>query len=603
MDQDTSAGRSVSSLQRGKACITCRRRKMRCDGKKPFCGPCVRSNRSFDCEYTDAQGRSRTQLLEENISRLESRIRELENPETGTPNVVLHNPYSSLNAPTLVPALEIPSHEGLRSSPSDSGMSSPGDYIYALASPSTSPLSPSKDIDHWWASDEPQPPVAQQLLDIFLPNARQFGFFLNRRLFRTSASLKFPLGHHFRPSSALMSTVYLLGIYLSPSPTIRAHESAFLSRALRFTSNALAGSHPHKIIHALQSEILLSGYFFATGRLLEGKYHCSAAAALAISCELYKIRSAAPLSGIIPPTLVGITRPFNLHPPQDSVEEGERIQAFWAVFIMDKCWSVALGSPSHFTDSDALGTRIDTPWPLTCAEYEQGVMSPDFQSASTVHDFQDGLLDLSSGQFSLVAIVAQGAILLERATLVAAQWQAGVQSVDTVSLRDEFLALDNLIGKFQEELVLPGQFRERSPVCHQLLCNGLAYAATIQLHKGFAAVNANSNDRCVGAASAMAVFQNNLDLSALANTHPIMGTIWLTACLVLINEIQRVRSMHENWQTVASGFPLHDSEAHLLACVESIVTTMMSFSDNCALIGFQLAKVQEAYDALRIKHI
>lgn len=371
----------------------------------------MRSNRSFDCEYTDAQGRSRTQLLEENISRLESRIRELENPETGTPNVVLHNPYSSLNAPTLVPALEIPSHEGLRSSPSgeedhlvpnhsshhsvlDSGMSSPGDYIYALASPSTSPLSPSKDIDHWWASDEPQPPVAQQLsvvfrhtliaqmewliniskprrLDIFLPNARQFGFFLNRRLFRTSASLKFPLGHHFRPSSALMSTVYLLGIYLSPSPTIRAHESAFLSRALRFTSNALAGSHPHKIIHALQSEILLSGYFFATGRLLEGKYHCSAAAALAISCELYKIRSAAPLSGIIPPTLVGITRPFNLHPPQDSVEEGERIQAFWAVFIMDKCWSVALGSPSHFTDSDALGTRIDTPWPLTCAEYEQ----------------------------------------------------------------------------------------------------------------------------------------------------------------------------------------------------------------------------------------
>lgn len=46
-----------------------------------------------------------------------------------------------------------------------------------------------------------------------------------------------------------------------------------------------------------------------------------------------------------------------------------------------------------------------------------------------------------------------------------------------------------------------------------------------------------------------------------------------------------MRSMHENWQTVASGFPLHDSEAHLLACVESIVTTMMSFSDNCALIG------------------
>jgi len=231
-------------------------------------------------------------------------------------------------------------------------------------------------------------------------------------------------------------------------------------------------------------------------------------------------------------------------------------------------------------------------------------MPPDLQSMSTVHDFQDGLLDLSSIHYSMLAVVAQGAILLERATLVAAQWQtAGARSADAAALRNKFLALDGLIGKFQEELVLLGQSQERSPACHQLLCNGLAYAATIQLHKGFATVDVHSNDKCVEAASAMAVFQNNLDLTGLASANPIMGTIWLNACVVLINEIQRVRSMHEDWRTVAAGFPLHDSEAQLLNCLHSIMSTMMTFSDNCAVIGFQLAKVQAAYGALGVEHV
>lgn len=206
-------------------------------------------------------------------------------------------------------------------------------------------------------------------INTFVPNSCQFGFFLNETLFHTSAALPLPLGHHHRPTAALLTTVYLVGIHLSTTEALRTHEAIFLTRALRFTSNALSGSHPHKIIHALQAEILLANYFFRTGRLLEGKYHCSAAASLAISCELDKIRSSR--SSFSPPESACVPKPFNLAPPQDTIEEGERIHAFWAIFILDKCWSVALGSPSHFTDSEALGTRIDTPWPLTNMEYEQ----------------------------------------------------------------------------------------------------------------------------------------------------------------------------------------------------------------------------------------
>jgi hypothetical protein len=180
--------------------------------------------------------------------------------------------------------------------------------------------------------------------------------------------LPFPLGHPYRPSAALLSTVYLWGLHLSRSDALREREPTFLSRALQQVSNALSGSHPQQFLHALQAEILLAYYFFRNGRFLEGKYHSSAAASLAISGGLNKIRSAAGSSS----TASFVDNRFaSLPPPRDSVDEGERINGFWTALVLDKCWSVALASHSNFTDDNVLGTRIDTPWPLSNTAYEQ----------------------------------------------------------------------------------------------------------------------------------------------------------------------------------------------------------------------------------------
>lgn len=67
-------------LQRGSACLSCRKRKMRCDGQRPICGGCARANRSADCEYDDGKTKTRTQLLQEKIHRLEHRLQQLEGP-------------------------------------------------------------------------------------------------------------------------------------------------------------------------------------------------------------------------------------------------------------------------------------------------------------------------------------------------------------------------------------------------------------------------------------------------------------------------------------------------------------------------------------------
>ena len=55
------------------------------------------TRRPEDCEYTDKQGRTYTEILEERLSQLKARLQELESPrgtQDSTP-VYLHNPYAN----------------------------------------------------------------------------------------------------------------------------------------------------------------------------------------------------------------------------------------------------------------------------------------------------------------------------------------------------------------------------------------------------------------------------------------------------------------------------------------------------------------------------
>lgn len=55
----------------------------------------------MDCEYTDKQGRTRIQALEENVAQLQSRLRELENPNRPGDSMFLLDPYQQQTSGTL----------------------------------------------------------------------------------------------------------------------------------------------------------------------------------------------------------------------------------------------------------------------------------------------------------------------------------------------------------------------------------------------------------------------------------------------------------------------------------------------------------------------
>lgn len=50
----------------------------RCDGVRPVCTPCMKSNRGIECVYEEKKPPNRAQILQSKISRLEARLLELE---------------------------------------------------------------------------------------------------------------------------------------------------------------------------------------------------------------------------------------------------------------------------------------------------------------------------------------------------------------------------------------------------------------------------------------------------------------------------------------------------------------------------------------------
>ncbi|EPQ54965.1 hypothetical protein GLOTRDRAFT_22167, partial [Gloeophyllum trabeum ATCC 11539] len=320
---------STAPLQRGKACLNCRKRKMKCDGARPVCGQCERAGREEDCEYADG-GRTRTQMLQDTISELEARIEELENP--GQPSTSL----------CLAAAGQYPYYAGVNPPAVQAGVTTGSG---------------------WWDYDEPPRHIARSLLETFLPHATQFGFFLDPRRFMSSTVLVSTLGQENRPLPALMTAVYLVGIRLSRSDEIRARETVFLARVRSQLGLVLSNLRPNQVMQAVQAEVILAHYLFYTGSIVEARYHTSAAVSLTMGYRLNKIHS---LNDVVPNEFT-----LALPPAQDAIEEGERINGFWMVLVMDKAWAAALNLPSTTGTVENAISQIDTPWPWEVAEYEE----------------------------------------------------------------------------------------------------------------------------------------------------------------------------------------------------------------------------------------
>ena len=197
-------------------------------------------------------------------------------------------------------------------------------------------------------------------------------------------------------------------------------------------------------------------------------------------------------------------------------------------------------------------------------------MQPDQVSSSTVQNFMSGSVDLNEGEFSAPAIYAQAALLFEHATHIASQWKTGmcitnsfwmritlkcldIKPAEATAFRADFLALDQLMDKFQKYLPPVDQFQPMTPhgTRDLLVTLSLAYAATIQLHKNFSSRNANSNKKCLAAASALVTLLNSANFTETIYINPIMG-------VRVLPELWNIKSLRQFTDAVDDGLPSLD---------------------------------------------
>lgn len=587
-----------------------------------MCTQCERSARPGDeCEYTDT-GRTRTQVLEENVARLEARIRELEEPHDEQA-VRLHDPYHhhqqvqdhrrSSSLPGLAQSGAHPQSPGGQLSPAISQPDS--NPASSRGTPSTHSPAPSS-AEH--ILEEPSISVIQLLLHHFLPHASQFGFFLNPGRFLESALRPLPMGDPNRPCPALLTAVYLWGAHLARSDPYAALEPTFLSRALLNAANGISSDHPKKILNGIQASVLLSQYFFKIGRILEAKYHLSAAISLVSGYRLHQIPAATP--PVV--DLFGLSTPF-LPPATDRIEEGERINAFWTVYHLNNCWGVALGSPAG--NLDGPGFHVNVPWPLDVEQYEQNLVPPPpLQGVHTVEAF------LSQGAAhpdpSMLSLFVKASVLFERASNVNARLQNSVfphvyrrfghgsgyafgdhsahlmspadlaSTLHANELADQFSSLDALIESFKVVLPSMGQVEMTMPMSVRLafVTHTLVHVSVIQLHSGLAGTNVHSQQRTLAAAEAVFdIITSTGNLQSFGQINPIVGTLWTRAAQVIVGEISRMRALRATW----GGLPT-DKERELADVLERGLAAMAWFAGDSQLMGYQLSKLQAEYSSI-----
>ncbi|KAF6761603.1 hypothetical protein DFP72DRAFT_987787 [Ephemerocybe angulata] len=564
--------------------------KENADGSKPICGPCRRHPKEDECEYSDGPGRSRTKALEEQVLRLEARLQELENPEATTPSVKLHDPYAqyhetqrlSRSPPIFIPQDTAPFAPLSPFSPTSTSSSLPSGRhwnTFSALKPDTEPTgssgSSSSPLRH---NPFNSPFLGAEVcrgVDKFLPHAAEFGFFLHKPTFRANALL-----------SPSFRVVYLWGVHLGQSEALLREEPGFLIRAVQHTATDLLGTHPNRVLHTLQAQVLLAYYFFRTGRFLEAKGQTGAAISLSLGSGFHKLRS----TNVWPPTILGLFQdtPLYLDHPQTALDEGERINAFWAVFVLHKIITVALEPPANVCGAlEAPGIQIDVPWPLETSAYAEGTLMPE--SSSTVRSFLGGADTLPLDADSISLMVTKASILFHRSAHLTGHWSPNMGQREFQAFAAGFQTVNRLIETFRSQLPPISTYRASDPAIRTLiLTHALTDAATIKLHGIFAYADSASKQHCLTAA-------RSVSLQEVGYLNPIMGTLWMSACHVFIDEVSRLR-MPASWPQSPTGEEL--TEEGLMEYLRNGINALSLYSEDNVLTRYQLTKVQEAFNAI-----
>jgi hypothetical protein len=411
-------------------------------------------------------------------------------------------------------------------------------------------------------------------------------------------------------------------------------EAIFASRVTSQLGSVIPATPSHQILQVIQAKILLTSYLFRIGHFPAARHEANSASSLAVACGLHKIRTAQPMPAF---TSFIDQIDLSLQEPRDQIEEGERINAFWSVFVFDRCLSVVFGPPLVISDMDAPGMHIDTPWPLEMETYErvraklflppylfeplmsyhfQGQILPNLRTSGTVRSFFSGMNNgWPWANHNPLTQLSKAAALFERAARLAATWRPGalvlpfrkipllIDGLEEIqnygSFYSDFVAVDQRIDEFKSQLAPLERVSGPSvPLVHLAYC--LSNGATIQLHATFSSQNTGSRAKCLSAAMSIVRANQVGHVQEYTLTIPILGvglrtlvrisdadtasflqSLWAASGRVIVNEIVARRSFHAQAEPTSP----QQRDTELRNALEQIQSVMVAHASQCALMS------------------
>ncbi|KAM0789582.1 hypothetical protein ACM66B_000391 [Microbotryomycetes sp. NB124-2] len=316
------------SIERGKACLACRTRKLKCDGAKPACSACTKrrkhdisdddntftdSSSTYDCVYELREpgekvkrvSRKQIQTLENKIAELEARLAEW--PSTAPPQL------AGFPRPALPPAHQVSA--GL-SPVGYSSVASPGSSSVHSSTPSTSLMSaaeyktppvtladfassPSASLlATGYSPDLPPPTTVRRIVDLYLLSKHPCTSMFDATAIRTR--LDNPPTHADYPHAALLHAMIALVVDLHGENVLQDHKlpgdvaTANVSVAQWHATRAKAAADRgalscDRFFDVVQAVVLLSIYSYRICRFQDIWHLTGIGARVAVALRLNKV--------------------------------------------------------------------------------------------------------------------------------------------------------------------------------------------------------------------------------------------------------------------------------------------------------------------------
>ncbi|KAJ1309500.1 hypothetical protein OPQ81_006275 [Rhizoctonia solani] len=525
---DSKPPTGIRMLSRFGACVTCRKRKLRCDATQPECNRCRTTGHT--CQYQNSEYRSKTKTLQDRIKTIEAKIHEIEQQQgrsvpssassssVSTPDsntlseqtipqaAVCHNDFSQ-QAPDPCSCLPLGAscfepNMLLRRGPS--GLSLPGD-------------------------------ASRKLLNMFLQRKLLSGFELH--IGRVVKS--FQHGSSEPAVPALFNAMLLLGCHFISEPELQFWENMFYERTKLEIEANIARAHSndrskYNPLYHLQAMVMLGQWFYLKGRLLEGYVYATRATRLAVALGLHELDSR--IYDHYVGTNQGSSRTVvERWRPRDSIELGEAINLWWACLIRDLGGTALNGLPLSISMEE-----IKTVWPVELSDFEDvgsSKLRNDNYSVASLFDPNVVHIVTDVSRDTANCMVAKSSVLTYCVGYLDTERISGLEVTDEWWAR--FEKCDRGIRSFTRSARKAYGGRNIEEFVNVALAHAVIDCAAIQLHEPLADFEIDGGTQCEACRS-MALTTTYVQGVNTSYMQMFFGIAWSSAASVLAKYIPRL---------------------------------------------------------------